>query len=231
MSLIPFFSDEIIQESRESQLKLEQCEKFASDDGNFENVEDFATRLVLWNSLQINPLPLYLEELEPSVGTNALDRTEDLDMEVSSEFDFAQAKLKQKTTELEDLKFLIQKSSEVEIEPEIIENETKKQKQKGSVITDGKQLCGIDLILNSQVKGLKYKNRNSKVLHPNSIKLFENPEDAFKHLCDGCSEVFETKGLYPLSTWCPHCSKGIFFSSFLLIKEEITSCEIRYFHI
>ena len=194
-------------------MKLEQCEKFASDDGNFENVEDFATRLVLWNSLQINPLPLYLEEPKPAVGTRSLVRTEDLDMEVSSEFDFEQAKLKQKATELEDLKFLIQKSSEVEIEPEIIENETKKQKQKGSVITDGEQLSGIDLILNSQLKGLKYKNRYSKViLHPDNMKLFENPiedsEDAFKHLCDGCSEVFETKGLYPLSTWCPHCSKG-----------------------
>jgi hypothetical protein len=186
-------------------LKLEQCEKFASDDRNFENVEDFATRLVLWNSLQINPLPLYLEEPKPSVGT----RTENLEMEVSIEFDFEQAMLKRKVTEFEDLKFLIQKSSEIEIEPE---NETKKQKQKGSVITDGKQLCGIDLILNSQLKGLKYKNRYSKVLHPDSLKLFENPvedsEDAFKHLCDGCSEVFETKGLYPLSTWCPHCSKG-----------------------
>ena len=71
-------------------MKLEQCEKFASDDGNFENVEDFATRLFLWNSLQINPLPLYLEEPKPSVGT----RTEDLNMEVSSEFDFEHAKLK-----------------------------------------------------------------------------------------------------------------------------------------
>ena len=189
-------------------MKLEQCEKFASDDKNFENVEDFATRLVLWNSLQINPLPLYLEEPKPSVET----RTENLDIEVSSEFDFEQAKLKQKATELEDLQFLIQKSSEVEIEPEtIIENENKKQKQKG-VITDGKQLYGIDLILNSQLKGFKYKNRYSKVLHPDNMKLFENhvedSEDAFKHLCDGCSEVFETKGLYPLSTWCPHCSKG-----------------------
>ena len=193
-------------------MKLEQCEQFASDDGNFENVEDFATRLVLWNSLQINPLPLYLEEPKPAVGTRSFVRTEDLDMEVSSEFAFEQAKLKQKATELEDLKFLIQKSSEVEIEPEIIENETKKPKQKGTVITDGKQLSGIDLILNSQLKGLKYKNRYSKVLHPDNMKLFENPmedsEDAFKHLCDGCSEVFETKGLYPLSTWCPHCSKG-----------------------
>ena len=208
MSLNPFFSDEIIQESKESQLKLEKCEKFASDDRNFENVEDFATRLVLWNSLQINPLPIYLEEPEHSVGT----RTEDLDIEVISEFDFEQAKLKQKVTEYEDLKFLIQKSSEIEIELEIIENETKKQKQKGSVINDGKQFCGIDLILNSQLKGLKYKNRYSKVMHPDNLKLFENPvedsEDAFKHLCDGCSEVFETKGLYPLSTWCPHCSKG-----------------------
>ena len=188
-------------------MKLEQCEKFASDDGNFENVEDFATRLVLWNSLQINPLPLYLEEPKPPVV-----RTENLDMEVSIEFDFEQDKIKQKATELEDLKFLIQKSSEIEIEPEIIENETKKQKHKGSVITDGKHLSGIDLILNSQLKGLKYKNRYSKVLHPDNMKLFENPmedsEDAFKHLCDGCSEVFETKGLYPLSTWCPHCSKG-----------------------
>ena len=210
MRLIPIFSDEIIQESKESQLKLEECEKFASDDRNFENVEDFATRLVLWNSLQINPLPLYLEEPKPSVET----RTENLDIEVSSEFDFEQAKLKQKATELEDLQFLIQKSSEVEIEPEtIIENENKKQKQKG-VITDGKQLYGIDLILNSQLIGLKYKNSYSKVLHPDNMKLFENPvedsQDAFKHLCDGCSEVFETKGLYPLSTWCPHCSKGNF---------------------
>ena len=195
-------------------MKLEQCEKFANDDRNFENVEDFATRLVLWNSLQINPLPLYLEETKHSVETRSLVRTEDLDMEVSSEFDFEQAKLKQKVSEFEDLKFLILKSSEVEIEPEIIENETKKQKQKGSVITDGKKMCGIDLILNSQLKGLKYKNRYSKVLHPDNMKLFETPvgdsEDAFKHLCDGCSEVFETKGLYPLSTWCPHCSKGNF---------------------
>ena len=147
--------------------------------------------------------------MEVSLGT------ENLDMEVSSEFDFEKAKLKQNATELEDLKFLIQKSSEVEIEHEIIENETKKQKQKGSVITDGKQLCGIDLILNSQLKRSKYKNRYSKILHPDKMKLFENPiiedsEDAFKHLCDGCSEVFETKGLYPLSTWCPHCSKGNF---------------------
>ena len=129
MRLIPIFSDEIIQESKESQLKLEECEKFASDDRIFENVEDFATRLVLWNSLQINPLPLYLEEPETSVGTRSLVRTEDLDMEVSSEFDFEQAKLKQKVTELEELKFLIQKSSEIEIEPEMIKNETKKQKQ------------------------------------------------------------------------------------------------------
>ena len=121
--------------------------------------------------------------------------------------------LKQKVTELEDLKVLIQKSNEVEIKPEIIENETKKQKQKG---TDGKKLCGIDLILNSQLKGLKYKNKYSKILHPDNMKLFETPmedsEDAFKHLCDSCSEVFETKGLYPLSTWCPHCSKGNFLS-------------------
>ena len=92
--ILIFFSDEIIQESKESQLKLEQCEKFASDDRNFENVEDFATRLVLWNSLQINPLPLYLEEPKLSVGTRSLVRTEDLGMEVSSEFDFEQDKLK-----------------------------------------------------------------------------------------------------------------------------------------
>ena len=86
------------------------------------------------------------------------------------------------------------------------------------LITDDAVVLGILvtclglIFYTAQLKGLKYKNRNSKVLHPDNMKLFENPvedsEDAFKHLCDGCSEVFETKGLYPISTWCPHCSKG-----------------------
>ena len=40
--------------------------------------------------------------------------------------------------------------------------------------------------------------------HPQNLK----EEAPFKHLCESCEEVFETKGLFPLSTWCPHCSKG-----------------------
>ena len=55
--------------------------------------------------------------------------------------------------------------------------------------------------------------KSTEIFHPLNVKtftetLFKDGENTFKHLCDGCDEVFQSYGLYPVLIWCPHCSKG-----------------------
>ena len=56
-----------------------------------------------------------------------------------------------------------------------------------------------------EIESKNYKN--SRIFPPKYYNE-KNDDTPFKHFCDGCEEVFETKVLYPSSTWCPHCAKG-----------------------